>query len=344
MKYKIKKIIVILVTISIIIFLFRPTFTQSINGNKSISQLKNVNIGGQNQALLIRGHNKDNPLVLFLHGGPGLAQICYGGKYQSKLEEDFIVVNWDQRGSGKSYSLFMDKETLTKEQLVKDGIEVIEYLCKTYKKEKIIVVGHSWGSELAMKILKEDSSKILAYVGVGQVISQREGELISYNYAKELAKENKDDKALKILEKIGTPPYNEVVDGTLQKEKIISKYSPIKEGLNIKKDIVLGNLFSYECNGWDGIKYALGNKLSADKLWGQNPDYDLFSEMKSVAVPVYFCLGRYDYTTPSSLVEKYYKFLEAPSKKIIWFEKSSHYPQYTESDKFNKVLKDIVRY
>lgn len=341
MKKKIIKRVTVIVILSIIALLFRPTYTPSINGNKSISELTQIRVGGQNQTLLIRGKNKDNPIVLFLHGGPGLAQICYARKYQSKLEDNFLVVNWDQRGSGKSYSFFMNKDNLTKNQIAEDARDIIEYLCKTYGKDKIILVGHSWGTELAMNIIKKDSSKILSYIGVGQVVNQTEGELISYEYARDLAKQNQDSSALKVLDDIGSPPYKDVIKGTLEKENIIKKYCPLGEDINITKDIIKGSLFSPESNGLDAIKYACGNKLSAETLWGTNKDFNLFNEARKVDIPIYFCAGRYDYTTPSALVEKYYETLEAPYKEFIWFENSAHYPQYTESDKFCDLLLKI---
>jgi len=100
-------------------------------------------------------------------------------------------------------------------------------------------------------------------------------------------------------------------------------------------------LFSTESSGLDAIKYACGNKLSAEKLWGTNNDFNLFNEARKVDIPIYFCAGRYDYTTPSVLVEKYYETLDAPYKELIWFENSAHYPQYTENDKFCDLLLNI---
>lgn len=341
MKKKTVKIISSIIIISLIIFIFRPAYTPSIKGNNSVSELVQIKIGGQIQTLSIRGTNKDNPIVLFLHGGPGLAQICYGRKYQSKLEDNFLVVNWDQRGSGKSYSFFMDKENFTKNQLVEDAKEVIEYLCRTYGKDKLILVGHSWGTELGMGVIKSDSSRISAYVGIGQVVSQKEGESISYEYAIDLAKQNQDSSAVNKLEGMKDADNKDEIKATLEKENVIKKYSPLKNDIDVTKEVIKGCLFSPESNGLDAIKYACGNILSAEKLWGTNKEFNLFKDVKKVDIPVYFCAGRYDYTTPSVLVEKYYEKLEAPHKEFIWFENSAHFPQYTENDKFCDLLLNI---
>lgn len=341
MKKKTIKRVSAIALIAFITFLIRPTYTPSINGNKSVSELVQIKVGGQSQTLSIRGTNKDNPILLFLHGGPGLPQICYGRKYQTKLEDNFLVVNWDQRGSGKSYSFFMDKDNFTKNQIVEDAKEVIEYLCKNYGKDKLILLGHSWGTELGMNIIKNDSSRILSYVGIGQVVNQKEGERISYEYAIDLAKQNQDSSAVNDLESMKNTANKDVVKYTLEKENVITKYSPFKDDINITKEVIKGCLFSPESNGLDAIKYACGNILSAEKLWGTNQEFNLFNDVRKVDIPVYFCAGRYDYTTPSVLVEKYYEMLEAQHKEFIWFENSAHFPQYTENDKFCDLLLKI---
>jgi len=235
----------------------------------------------------------------------------------------------------------MDKDNFTKNQIVNDAKEIIEYLCKNYGKDKIILIGHSWATELGMDIIKSDSSRILSYVGVGQVVNQKEGERISYEYAIDLAKQNTDSSVVNDLESMKNAECKDVIKATLEKENVIKKYSPFKDDINVTKDVIKGCLFSPESNGLDAIKYAYGNKLSAEKLWGTNKEFNLFNDLKKVDIPVYFCAGKYDYTTPSVLVEEYYKILEAPYKKFIWFENSAHFPQYTENDKFCDLLLNI---
>lgn len=338
-----KRTIFFILFILIIIYFIRPTFTSNINGTNSVNKIVNLTINNAKQSLLIRGTNIENPILLLLHGGPGFSQISFAKKYQEKLEKEFIVVNWDQRGSGKSYSFSMDENTITKDQILTDAKEVIKYLCKTYQKEKIIVVGHSWGSELGMNILMDDSSNIAAYIGVGQVVSQLEGTRISYEHALELARINKNNNEIKTLEDMGTPPYEkeDVIDNTLYRQKIIKKYSPKGIDVNVTKDVIMGCLFSQEYNGLDSIRYIFGNKISAKKLWGTNNEFNLIKNVKILDVPVYFCAGRYDYITPSGLVEEFYKQLDAPYKEFVWFEESAHFPNFKEMDKFYDVLMDV---
>lgn len=110
-----------------------------IGAENSVSELRKIKIGGIDQWLLIRGKNKNNPVLLFLHGGPGSAQIAVARNYQSFLEEYFIVVNWDQRGAGLSYSPNVPKEQMRVNSFIRDTKELIDYLTKTYGKEKIYI-------------------------------------------------------------------------------------------------------------------------------------------------------------------------------------------------------------
>jgi len=125
---------------------------------------------------------------------------------------------------------------------------------------------------------------------------------------------------------------------TVAQRKILTKYNGVEKQVNTLKDIIVGSIFSPEYTGKDGIKLALGSKFTADTMWGHNKDLNFIKDMPSIKVPIYFCGGRYDYSTPSILVEEYYNKLQAPYKEFIWFEDSAHFPQFEEVDKFTKLM------
>lgn len=335
------KITMVALVILLLLALFIPSRTPKKEGNNSIASIQKVEIGGIEQYIMIRGRDIDNPILLFLHGGPGYAQISYARKYQKELEDSFIVVNWDQRGAGKSFSFNIPKDSMNKEQFIEDGKELIDYLCKKYNKEKIYLVGHSWGSELGLYIVERYPEKISAFISIGQVVNGIDNEVVSYDYVVEMAQKDNNKKALKDLEKIGRPPYKNIVSDTATQRKWLEKYGGVERKVNTRKDIILSCLFSPEYTGIDGIKYALGNKFTADAMWGQNNDLDFIRDLPEVNVPVYFCVGRYDYNTPSILVENYYNHLIAPKKEIIWFEESAHFPHFEEPEKFAQLAKRI---
>lgn len=135
----------VILIIFLLLVLFMPSSTPQIERNNSVASIQKVEIGGIGQYIMIRGRDINNPILLFLHGGPGYTQILFARKYQEELEDSFIVVNWDQEGSGMSYSFDIPKETMNRDQFIEDGKELIDYLCKKYNKEKVYLVGHSWG-------------------------------------------------------------------------------------------------------------------------------------------------------------------------------------------------------
>lgn len=331
-KKKILIITILIVCIALILFL--PSRTPQIEGTGSIASIQKVKLGGLEQTILIRGKDTSNPVLLFLHGGPGYSQISFARKYQEELEDSFIVVNWDQRGSGMSYSGKIDKDSMNRSQFVKDTKELIDYLCTRFNKQKVYLVGHSFGTELGMYVINEYPEKIAAFISIGQVVNGTESEIISYNYALETAKKSNDKKALEDLNRIGTPPYKDPVNDTLVQRKWLAKYRGVERRVNTQRDIVLGSIFSSEYTGIDGIRMAIGSKFSADTMWGQNSDLDFIRDIPEVKVPIYFCAGRYDYNTPSELIEKYYNHIKAPEKELIWFEQSAHFPHFEECEKF----------
>lgn len=335
------KVILVILIISLLLILFLPSRTPKIEGNKSVTLIHKIELGGLEQYIMVRGKDSDNPILLFLHGGPGYPQISFARKYQKELEESFVVVNWDQRGSGMSYSHDIPKETMNRDVFIEDTRELIDYLCVEFDKEKVFLVGHSWGSELGLHVVNKYPERIAAFISIGQVVNGYENEVVSYDYVLKMAKKNNNKRALDELMRIGKPPYTNIVSDTVTQRKWLGKYGGVERKVNTMNDIILGSIFSPEYTGIDGIRFALGNKFTADTMWGQNLDLDFMKDISEVKVPIYFCVGRYDYNTPSILVEEYYNQIIAPDKEIIWFEESAHFPHFEEPDKFVQLARHI---
>ncbi|WMM23901.1 alpha/beta hydrolase [Tissierella sp. MB52-C2] len=333
-----RKIAIVALIISILAILILPNRTPKIEGENSVAVIEKIKLGGLEQTILIRGKDTSNPVLLFLHGGPGYPQISFARRYEKRLEDSFVVVNWDQRGSGMSYSSNIPKESMNRGQFIEDTKELIDYLCEKYQKEKIYLVGHSWGTELGLYVIDKYPEKVAAFISVGQVVDGIESEVVSYDYVLEMANKNKNQKAMNDLVRIGRPPYKNTVSDTATQRRWLSKYGGVERKVNTLKYIVLGSIFSPEYTGIDGIKFALGNKFSADTMWGHNKDLDFIRDMPEVKVPIYFCAGRYDYNTPSVLTEEYYNQIIAPKKEFIWFEESAHFPIFEEHEKFNELV------
>ncbi len=333
--------------ILIVVIILFPTYTPKIRDNNfkvienSITELSTIKLGGINQTIMIRGVDKNKPIMLFLHGGPGYSFISYARKYQSKLEKNFVVVNWDQRGSGKSYSPNMNREKMTQEQLEKDTQELIEYLCDRFNKDKIFIVGHSWGTVLGIEAIKKSPNKVIAYVGIGQVIDDVEGEQLSYRYVYNKAIEEHNEKAIKELEQIGQPPYKNSRKDTFIQRKWLKKYGGFELDVITQNEMIKGVLFSPEYSLVDGIKLLVGNIFSINTLFINREKADFREKYQEFDVPIYFIAGRHDYNTPSELVEQYYNTIKAPKKNFYWFEESAHEPHLVEEDKFAKIMMEI---
>jgi len=335
------KITMLAFILGLMVILFTPSRTPQIEGSNSIALIQKIELGEIDQYILIRGSDMENPILLFLHGGPGYAQISFARKYQEELEKHFVVVNWDQRGSGMSYAFNIPKETMTREQFIEDSKELINYLCKKYGKEKIYLAGHSWGSDLGLHVIDRTPEKISAFFSIGQVVNGFDQEVISYEYVLAEAKKNNDEKALEELKKIGRPPYSNIVGDTITQRKWLDKYGGVERKVNTLNDIIFSSIFSPEYTGVDGLKFALGSRFTADAMWGNNADLDFIRDIPEVKVPIYFFAGRYDYNTPSILIEKYYNHVIAPEKEIIWFEESAHFPHFEEPEKFTQTAVQI---
>ena len=193
-----------------------------------------VSINGINQYLFHSGTKYDNPVMLFLHGGPGSAESLFAHVFQEKWEDIFTVVHWDQRGAGKTLTNNPDKYP-TIDLMLKDLFEIIQYLKKKYNKQKIIILGHSWGSVLGSTFIKQYPEEVAYYIGVGQVINMLENERVGYEKVKELILQANDKKSLKKLEVLGDYPGDKFDSKCLKKCMKIRKLQG-KYNLAIKMD------------------------------------------------------------------------------------------------------------
>ena len=306
----------------------------------SVTSLEKVLIGGIDQSVLIRGHDKGNPILLFLHGGPGSIEAPFAYKFQRDLEEHFIIVNWDQRGAGKSYSKKIPKESMTIEQFILDAHELIQLLLNRFNQKKLFLVGHSWGSILGTLVVSRYPELIQAYVGIGQVVNILENEKVSYQYTIDQAKERGNKKALKQLKKLEPYPEKNTNDiKALRKQrKWLTKFGGVMHNGTSWWPYIKIALASPEYSLKDMIKVIGGLKFSIETMWAQMFEIDFPKQIPELKVPVYVCMGRFDYNTPFELAEKYFNQLQAPKKKFIWFENSAHMLNTEEVEKFHEFL------
>ena len=305
---------------------------------------ENVVINGSKQNIRVRAAKEGLPVILFLHGGPGVCDRHVVMKYQSELAKDFTLVCWDQRGSGKSFYKGITDEKLTLDTYVEDAKALVDLLCEKFCTEKIIVAGHSWGTIVGIPLVSKYPEKIAAYVGQGQFVEGAQNEKLSYDFCLEEAKRRGDKKALSKLE--GKAP----VDGKYPDEKAmmaqrdcLSKYggSNYKNRGGMIKSLLIPLIKSPEYKLSDIPKYAKGGLYLSKVLWDDAVEQNYFF-VKNLDMPVIITQGRHDFNTPSALAQKWFDSLETPFKKWIWFEESAHSPIAEEPEKWTNEVRTAL--
>jgi pimeloyl-ACP methyl ester carboxylesterase len=312
---------------------------------RSTATLGKVRIGGSDQWVLARSEDIDNPIVLFLHGGPGTSQLTSNRRDTRELERFFTVVNWDQRGAGKSYGAIRDAGRMNIDQFVEDARELTLYLLKRFHKERLVLVGHSWGTVVGALTVSKYPGLYDSYVGIGQIANMAEGEAASYQWALDQARRRNARRAIKALVRIGPPPYM----GDWQKATITERRYVARFGGEVHASrygafplVLRGLLFSREYTLADRCNFFRGIFASMRLLWPQLLDVDLFERVPEIRVPVFFVEGRYDHECPSEIAERYFHSVRATSKELIWFDRSAHMPNAEERDLFSRIMVDKV--
>lgn len=335
---KFLKMICIVLFFLIAVRLFSPTWTPHINGKNSISELKEVDINGANLEVMIRGSNRNNPVLIFVHGGPCCSEIPYARKYQGNLEKDFTIVHYDQRGSGKSYEFGEDYSKVTAAVHMDDLIVLTEYIQGYLGKKQVILVGHSYGTYIATLSVARRPDLYRAYVGIGQVSDTVESELSSLEKciaAAENAKNAEDVECLKSLEM--------AISGgeSITPRNYVRKYGFAVRKIDDNADYLKGFIFGTEYNLLDAIRFYSASMKYQDALIKEelnNPIADIVTEIN---VPVYFVMGKYDGMTSPEIAEKYLCNMKGEGiKEFVLFDESAHYPQFEEEEKFYQWMKD----
>ncbi|AFQ44794.1 putative hydrolase or acyltransferase of alpha/beta superfamily [Desulfosporosinus meridiei DSM 13257] len=330
----------ILLAILVIGLLF-PTWTPSIRGHEnSINILKQIEINGSKHQVMIRGYDKRNPIVIFVHGGPGCPEIPYVKKYQESLEQNFTIVQYDQRGAGKSYHFFEDYTNLSVSLLVDDLIALTDYINKEYGPEKVILVGHSFGTIVGIKAADRAPEKYLCYIGIGQVGDFWTGELEALEYCLRQATDQKDFVDVKRIEGCRE---NIINHSESFKRNFVWKYGGAVRLINEKKDILAGLLLNPEYNLLDAVRYVVGLGVSDNLLWKEIKESNIPLEVPELVIPCYFIAGKFDYLTPIENARSYYNSILAPKKGFVVFDQSAHFPQFEQNEDFAKLLNEINR-
>jgi proline iminopeptidase len=315
---------------------------------RGIDERLQIPIGGTNQWISVRGRDSRNPIILMIHGGPASPEMQTGWTWAGDWEDYFTVVQWDQRGSGKSY-LANDPAvigpTLSLERISEDAGEVVQYLRHRYAKDKVFVIGHSWGSLVGLTLAHQHPEWLYAYIGMGQVISGKDNERVGYDLTLKLAEAQKNTAAINELKSIA--PYPET-DGSVPAPKIMleRKWSVSfggltygRKGLDFYSDLAeLSPDYSLQ----DVAAVDKGSELSLPRLLPDLLNFN-FTAVTRYECPIFMFEGRYDLTTPSQVTAEWFKRVQAPKKGFVWFENSAHMIEVEEPGRVLVHLVEDVR-
>ena len=305
---------------------------------------KKIPVNGAMQKIHVISNDISLPVLLFLHGGPGVVNRHSVIADNKDLLDSFTIATWDQRGTGGSYK-GVDHNALTIDQLVEDANEVVNYLCKEFNKEKIFVIGGSWGSLLGIRLAYAHPEHLAAFVGFGQFVDGAKNENISYQFTLDQAKAAGDEETVRKLESVGPPikgMYKGGFDGMMVQRNAMMKYGGYSksEGKRSYYDsFVKPMLLSGEYSLSDLLGIIFGYKKVLKVMWPEIGQEDL-TKYTEFSVPIYVFDGRLDMNTPAELVEEWFAKINAPHKELIWFENSGHNPMGDEPERFKKLLKE----
>jgi pimeloyl-ACP methyl ester carboxylesterase len=333
----------------------RDTATAIIAGsNKIVSpngveRLVAVRINGTTQWLSIRGTDLRNPILLYLHGGPGSPEMPIDYTFQRPWEDYFTVVQWDQRGAGKTYAANDPKTiapTMTVEQMTSDAEDIVRYLQTTYHKPKIFLLGHSWGSLLGVNLAQRHPDWFYAYIGVGQIANMRRSETLGYEFDVAQAASSHNAEAQRELAAIAPYPGNGPMTFARigVQRKWLNYYGGLAYGRSsfdfddgatkLSPDYTQAELDSIDAGGEFSLDHLLPALMEAN-----------FDDTNAFACPVVLFLGRHDYAVSHEVAAQWFETIQAPSKKLVWFENSAHLPMQEEPGKFLvHLVSDVLPY
>lgn len=347
-KWIVRIIIVFLLSIAIIIigcrnFNYIGTY---IDKKQGVNEEIYVPLNGQEQYLLIQGKDTSNPVMIWLHGGPASPDTFLNYIFQKQLVEDYTIINWDQRGCGRTYFNNVDVDVSNKtasfEQAQMDLNELVDYACTRFNVEKVIIVGHSYGTVLGSQYVLNHPEKISAYIGVGQVVTL-ESDIYSYEDALKKAVALGND-----TQEMEAAYQNYIEDSSLINMLILRNYTNIYHVAEKAVNTIWEGITSPYI-GIDDVRWYLLQTRDFNKyisLNGQLFDYIMEVDVRSYGleyqVPVGFISGSDDWTTPSKYAEDYYNVISAPQKQFSLVEGCGHSPQYDAPDEFCSILKSML--
>ncbi len=324
-----------------------PTVAAAVPGTalQSINQTAHVPVTDAQLWLLLRGAERTAPVVIWLHGGPGGAESPLFRLYNGSLEQSFVVGYLDQRGAGRSFEPDADLALLSVAQHLEDLDRVIDFTRAELDVRRVALIGHSWGSALGLLYANRHPEKVMAFVGVGQLVNTVEQQRSQQAFVLAQAREQGDEAAVAEIVGIGDPPFSFEQGAAV--ERLVDRFGGIFHNKPSFMGAVLSGVVRGYIRPWEIPRFIRANNVSLQAMNAELSTLDLTEAVRSVDVPVLFTLGRHDRQVDSRLAANYFEALKSPDKRLIWFDNSAHNVPFEEPDRFNgevkRFLQSVVR-
>ena len=309
--------------------------------NSAINEKVFIELGGEKQYVEITGVSSKNPVLLFLHGGPGWPQTPHLRYFNSDLTKSVTLVAWEQSGCGKSYMNNQEPKNLSLEQLIKDAHQLTQILKKKFGQKKIYLAGFSWGSVIGFHLIKKYPEDYAAYFGISQIIDINRSINLSTEWIEQQAKLKGDKKMEQLVTQLknkDTSLCKNQLDCFYKKYEFLTEYGGHIYRKESEEQIAIAETKYEDYKNYDWLK---GFMYSASHL-GNAIFLTDFTTTTNLKVPIYFFVGRHDWSLPSIVTEEFANKLTAPKKEIVWFENSGHECLEEEPAKFNREIIDRV--
>lgn len=317
-----------------------------------------INLGGQNQYVLMMGRNVENPVIINLHGGPASPDTTALYTFADHLMEDFTIVGWDQRGAGRTYyknkNADGENSTATFEQALSDLDELVDYVRARFNKDKVIIMGHSYGTVLGSRYVLMHPEKVSDYIAVGSVVSVPDGDILSYEDALAKAKAAGDDTSE--MEDLYWTYWNDrfvlyevyrpknTLQDMLALREPVSKYHPAKNANDVWNGLSSPYFGVADLKWFSKSMFSLEKYIELNrKLFDFIMNYDARNLDKDFQMPVHFISGSEDWICPVQLVREYMDSISAPEKSISVLDGCGHAPQFVSSKDFADLVKSCLK-
>ena len=359
---KIRKILLIIFTIIILILfitmliVFPPSAGNITNNNHDeICEKTYLNVNGTKLGMVIKGAKADNPVLLFMGGGPGIPEYWMEYEHPTDIDEYFTVCYLCYRGTALSYDPDLPLETINAEQMTLDAVKVTDYLRERFGQEKIYLIGHSFGTTISLRLAAEYPEKYEAYIAMSMSVDKIRSERKAYHYMLDQYKKNGNKKMITEMEKYYDLFSDNNTEPDMSSKEMHSYFAKTREkamhengiGTLHNMDSVITGIFfptlkmtdftqKERLNIWRGKSMVSKSEISSG-------NFKATDVTKQLDIPFYVLAGKYDMTTDYDLQKEYFQLVHADLKGFYSFENSAHSPLFEEPEKAKNILiEDVI--